>query len=175
MVGRDGRLRAANARFEASMRSRMGEVRGVLQFEDRFLQNRIATVLTCSEEESPGVASVGMHGEGGEAPLVVHIIPLRGKARDVGGSDGVLLLIADPDNASLPGADLLRLLFDLTPAEARIARLLAEGRTAEQIAAGSRTTVLTVRSQLKAVFGKTGTTRQTELVRLLLGIRPPPA
>jgi len=56
----------------------------------------------------------------------------------------------------------------LTPAEARLAAALATGATLEQIAAAHRVTEATLRSQLRSIFSKTGTSRQAELVRLAL-------
>lgn len=58
--------------------------------------------------------------------------------------------------------------FRLTPAEARLAIRLAEGHTLEQTATDFGIAVSTAKSQLMAVFGKTGTRRQTELVILVL-------
>ena len=56
----------------------------------------------------------------------------------------------------------------LTRAEARLAATLAKGISLEEAAAALSISVHTVRSQLKAVFAKTGVTRQAELVALLL-------
>ena len=174
VIGRDGRMRAANALFEGALGPLMFERRGVLLFTDKCLQVAVTQSIRGSGEDLPPVASIGVRMHEGAVPLVVHLLPLRGRARDVGESDGVLMLVANPANALLPNADLLRLLFDLTPAEARVARLLAEGMTVEQVAATNRTAVMTVRSQLRAIFLKTGTVRQADLVRLLIGMKQPP-
>lgn len=113
-------------------------------------------------------ASIGLRREEGP-PVAVHLIPLVGNARDTFNSDGVLMLVADTDNVSVPNAELLKLLFDLTPVEALLARSLADGLSLAEIAARRRVSEATVRTQLKAVFHKTGVTRQTSLVRLLVG------
>lgn len=57
--------------------------------------------------------------------------------------------------------------FDLTPAEARVAVAIAEGETIETIAERHSVSMNTVRTQLRNVFEKTRTTRQVELVGLL--------
>lgn len=59
-------------------------------------------------------------------------------------------------------------LFDLTPAESRVAVALVSGMKLKGIAKAHRTSIETVRSQLKAVYGKTGTRRQSQVVGLLL-------
>ncbi len=60
--------------------------------------------------------------------------------------------------------------FDLTPGEARIAVAAAEGASPSEIAKRHAVSVHTVRTQLQSVFGKTGTSRQAELVSLLSGL-----
>jgi len=60
-------------------------------------------------------------------------------------------------------------LFDLTPAEARVARGISEAQTVEGLALSAGVSVETVRSQLKAVLSKTGLARQQELISLLAG------
>ncbi|MBI5278477.1 MAG: helix-turn-helix transcriptional regulator [Burkholderiales bacterium] len=65
---------------------------------------------------------------------------------------------------------LLAECFGLTPAEARIAVALAAGFDVKEIAQRHRTSVHTVRSQLRAVLVKTGTNRQADLIRLLLSL-----
>ena len=57
--------------------------------------------------------------------------------------------------------------FDLTPGEARVAVTAASGASPDQIASKFGVSTHTVRSQLRAIFGKTGTSRQSELVSLL--------
>jgi DNA-binding CsgD family transcriptional regulator len=69
-----------------------------------------------------------------------------------------------------PDAALIRALFDLSASEARVARGIASGHTIAQIAASSGVTRETVRSQVKAVLAKTGTTRQAVLAALLAGL-----
>lgn len=58
-------------------------------------------------------------------------------------------------------------LLDLTPAQARVATGLAQGRTLEQMAAASGTRVVTVRSHLASVMQRVGARRSDDLVRRL--------
>lgn len=60
--------------------------------------------------------------------------------------------------------------FDLSPAEAKIAVAIAEGHSPENIAKKHAVEVSTVRTQLKAVYLKTGATRQADLVSVLAGL-----
>jgi DNA-binding CsgD family transcriptional regulator len=89
--------------------------------------------------------------------------------------DEVLLLIAAPERrAQVAPADLARL-FRLTGAEAQLAAALAAGDTLSDYAARRGITTGTARIQLKQLFGKTGTGRQADLVRLVLHSLSAPA
>jgi DNA-binding CsgD family transcriptional regulator len=91
-----------------------------------------------------------------------------------------MLVVTPVDRARVASATVLQGLFDLTPAEARVAKDIGEGRSIAEIAAKNGLAVETVRSYLKAVLAKTGLHRQPELVSLLAGstlsaAEPPPA
>lgn len=87
----------------------------------------------------------------------------------LGASAGLkLVFVTDPDAEPRAPEDLLRALYDLTPAEARLTGLLLRGRTVREAAEELRITLNTARTHLKRVFSKTGTGRQAELVRLCL-------
>ncbi len=81
-----------------------------------------------------------------------------------------LVFIFDPDQ-SLCGhsVEFLKRYYDLTPAEARLAKLIAEGERLDGIAERLGISVHTARTHLKRVFEKTGVERQAELVQLMFG------
>jgi len=102
-------------------------------------------------------------------PLAVRVAPLMVRD-DVLASEPALraAFILDPEQrGELPEA-LLRELYDLTGAEARLAIALARGNTLHEIAAATGAQMSTLRTHLKRVFAKTHTHRQAELVRLVL-------
>ena len=70
-------------------------------------------------------------------------------------------------------AEALRL-FGLTPAEARLAFVMAAGANAKEAARLLRVSPNTVRTHVKRIFEKTGARRQSDLPRLLgpLGLGP---
>jgi DNA-binding CsgD family transcriptional regulator len=72
-------------------------------------------------------------------------------------------------HSEIASTQIIQGLFDLTPAEARIARGIAAGKTVDDLAKEAHLAVGTVRQQLKSVFGKTGVSRQAELVGILVG------
>jgi len=77
--------------------------------------------------------------------------------------------VSDPEAAPEPAAETLRRLFGLTPAVSKLAAALAAGRTIADHAEEARITQGTARWHMKELFARTGTSRQAELVRLLLG------
>ncbi|NEU13993.1 helix-turn-helix transcriptional regulator [Methylobacterium sp. BTF04] len=106
----------------------------------------------------------------GDAPaMVAHLIPMRGLARDIFAGSALLMVMTPVMPTQVPGAELLEGLFDLTAAEARIARGIAGGLTLSALAAAQGVSLETIRSQVKATFAKTGVTRQVDLARLISG------
>ena len=105
----------------------------------------------------------------GRRPYVVLVTPLQAGRRLVDDRHpAVALFVSDPERMpELPAARLSRL-YGLTPAEAQLALQVAGGHDLREIAAMSTRTMNTIRTQLKQIFLKTGTTRQADLVRLLM-------
>jgi DNA-binding CsgD family transcriptional regulator len=106
-------------------------------------------------------------------PVVIHLLPVRGAAHDLF-TGAEILIIATSVNASsaLPSVNLLHGLFDLSPAEARLAASLAGGEPLKGIAAKSGIQFSTARSYLESIFRKTGTHQQSQLVALLKSAQP---
>jgi DNA-binding CsgD family transcriptional regulator len=101
-------------------------------------------------------------------PLGVVVSPLRSPMlRFVSVTPAAVVLVTDPDCQLVPST-LLWQLYGLTPAEVRLACLLASGRSVEEAADELSISRNTARWTLKQVFAKTDTTRQAALVQLLL-------
>lgn len=79
-----------------------------------------------------------------------------------------LVMVARPRMASAPSVHALGAMFDLTPAEARLAQAICNGEAIGGYAAAWGVSVTTVKTHLRALFGKMGVNRQTDLVRLVL-------
>lgn len=78
-----------------------------------------------------------------------------------------MILIVDPDDASDGIEHRLTSLFNLTPAEARVACAIGKGEALGTVARSLGVLPSTVRTHLHHVFAKTDTRRQAELVRLI--------
>ena len=84
------------------------------------------------------------------------------------GGATTVVFIPDPLSVETEMVEPLRKRFGLTPAEARLAALLASDFTLDEAAEHLDLTVGTVRTRLKRLFEKTGTNRQASLVRLIV-------
>jgi DNA-binding CsgD family transcriptional regulator len=71
-----------------------------------------------------------------------------------------------------PPVELVQSLFDFTPAEARVARSLAAGKTVEDIASDGGVSRNTILKQVRGVLEKSGCHRQVDVVALLTAISP---
>lgn len=69
---------------------------------------------------------------------------------------------------------LLRNALGLMSAEALVAMFLAQGRRSDETAAELGISTHTARTHLKRIFSKTQTTRQAELVHLLMALQTGP-
>ena len=76
--------------------------------------------------------------------------------------------ISDPDRPQETEAELLQRMFGLTPTEAEVLNNLVLGLTVNQTATARGITTATVRTHLKTLFNKTGTTSQSELIKMVV-------
>ncbi len=105
----------------------------------------------------------------GRRPYAIRICRLAALpdlADDVGALTA--LFVADPDSRLRPSEASLCGLYGLTPAEARVAADLAQGLPVDEVAANHHISRNTVHHQLRAIFRKTATTRQSDLIALVL-------
>jgi len=100
---------------------------------------------------------------------IVHVVPVRGTANEIFAAASCVLVITAVTHPEIASAQVIQGLFDLTPAEAKVARGIAAGRTVDDLANEAGLAAGTVRYQLKSVFSKTGVSRQAELVGILVG------
>jgi DNA-binding CsgD family transcriptional regulator len=93
---------------------------------------------------------------------------LAAPGRSVMSDAVVAIFVADPSARFYAGPEALTELYQLTLSEAELVRLLAAGLSLEEAADKRGVSLNTARSHLKHVFAKTETSRQGELVRLII-------
>lgn len=103
-------------------------------------------------------------------PLMVEAFPAAGPMRDAFRRIAALFVITDLGARAKPAEALIRDAFGLTMAEGRLASLLANGEDLRKAADLLGVAYETARVQLKAIFGKTQVSRQSELAGVLARI-----
>jgi DNA-binding CsgD family transcriptional regulator len=169
-----GNLIACNARFQALMPALVQDGPSGLVVSHQPAQAQVQTYLarTRLAGDTTSGASIPIPAALERGPAILHLVPVSGAARDIFARTACLVVVTAAETERLPSSRVVQGLFDLTPAEARVARDIARGLGVPEAAVQAGVTEGTIRSQLKAVFAKTGTSRQAELAALLNGISP---
>ena len=167
-----GRVLAANSLLKSEDRHIRWLAVDRLTFVDLRTNDRLQKTLE-TLDRTRGVSCFASRPSAGTV-CVVHLVPMRSSLLDTSGSPVALLTLTSVSTRDAPDAGLIRALFELSAGEARVAASITRGQTIAQIAAGAGVSRETVRTQLKAVMAKTGTTRQAEIVALLAGLRKIP-
>ena len=100
-------------------------------------------------------------------PFLIRTLPIAAAARSPFLGARALLLLSDLDSQRGAQPQLLSQVFGLSRSEAKLAAIIAAGYSPQEAAEQLGIARETARNQLKAVFAKTGTHRQGELVALL--------
>ena len=140
--------------------------------QDRFaLKNSKADVLL-------GRAMETLHAEGVESnwsfpvreldarvALIAHVVPIRRSARDLLAHCVGVLILMPAKTPHAPSVELVQSLFDLTAAEARVARSLTMGQTVEDIASEKGVSSRTPSAPRCAACWKRRSRRQADVIR----------
>ncbi len=175
LVTAGGRIVYANETADEFMRSRSGlkSEQGSISASDfktaQKLQALILSAARATDELIPG-GSLIVSNEQGDASLIVHVVPLSGRATGILlGKDqpAVGLFVVDRNRSMNDRVTVFSTLFHLTPAEGRVlSAMICNDGPARSIPEKLRITEMTARTHLKHILAKTGTHRQAELVRL---------
>jgi DNA-binding CsgD family transcriptional regulator len=103
-------------------------------------------------------------------PVIVRIWPFEGPSHPPVQEVRVLLTLNALGPRPGASAAILAKTFRLTPSEAKLACIIARGAPPDIAARELKISRETARNQLKSVFAKTDTHRQSELVALLLQV-----
>ena len=102
--------------------------------------------------------------------LRISVIPFHSSLVLTASAPCALIFLHDPEVLPASRALALSGLYRLTPAECRLTDLLLQGLEVTSAAGRMRITVGTARFMLKTILAKTGTHRQSELMRTLLSL-----
>jgi DNA-binding CsgD family transcriptional regulator len=152
MMDREG-LRTARSRETSALRALIG-----------------CTVASCGQGQSQSGGGLNVTRPNGRRALQVLVSPIRPQQTlHLGERAVAAIYVTDPEQVSERPEVILIRLYGLTPAEAKVAAFIVRGLSARQTAEGLAISYNTVKSHLKRVFAKTGTKRQGDLIRLIVG------
>ncbi len=98
----------------------------------------------------------------GERSVAAWVLPMQGADDDDFGRAAIFIRSA----VDLFSEDMFVSIFGATLGELRVLKLLLNGMSVEEVSAALSLSQNTVRTHVKSLFAKTGTTRQAELLRL---------
>ena len=179
-----GRIAGASDRALALLRAgdgltdRHGTLRAASRDDDRRLRDLLARALP--RFPGPGASGSMMVRRPSLLPgYVLHVKPVTNgedggdghRARNV----AALVLVVDPAARARVDPALVQEALGLTPAQAGIAVLLAEGLTTRQVAATTGRSGATVRTHVKHIHARLGVSRRIEVAQLVLALASLPA
>lgn len=168
VLSHGGRALAVNTLLEAMPDLFVPLAHGGLALADAAAQPLFADALKLSMTDAPAVMSLPVAASERHPACIVHVLPLRRAALDIFSQAEVLVTATMPSASTMvPAPQILHGLFDLTPAESRLAAALAAGHSLREAASSHGNQFSTARSQLEAIFRKTGTHKQSQLIALL--------
>lgn len=171
VVDEGGKVIAANALIEGRINLLHWRAADRVTLKDRRADEMFAEALArIALNDHGGVRSFPVRDGTTDDLFVGHVVPIRFSARDIFARSSAVFILMPVAAPSSPPVELVMSLFDLTPAEARVARGLAAGKTVDDLAGDNGVSSNTVRAQVRGVLEKTGCQRQTDVVALLGGI-----
>jgi len=140
--------------------------------DDRNFRETICETASIDTDDSwRQSTSIGVTHPDEEAPLPLLITPIHANLitsdLDYEGAQ-VAVFLSDPNLQQPISIDNLVSVYGLTPSESQVAISIANGHSIDDIARTSNHSAHTIRSQLKSTFRKTGVSRQSDLIKLLL-------
>ncbi|HEY8714082.1 MAG TPA: helix-turn-helix transcriptional regulator [Candidatus Acidoferrum sp.] len=101
-------------------------------------------------------------------PLQVMVSPVKATRAEVPAEAAAIAFVVDPGRRIRGKDEIVREMFGFTAAESRVALLLGEGKSLAEISSVAGVSKNTVKTQVANIYAKTGTSRQSQVVRALL-------
>lgn len=166
ILTQSGQVCAANAQFMEKGRGLFQPGTSRVTLLDGKADATLAGALSAPPRQTAAALSLVARDFESQEPHLLHLVPISGATTDIFAPGKFVLMLTSESRASLSPQTLMDL-FSLTPAEARVAKGLAEGHSVEELSQQFGSTKGTLRTQVKRVLAKTGTERQAQLVALI--------
>lgn len=151
------------------MRAESGKLHLLDRADNRAFRTCLEDVMQAHLRGEPAfIKALRLSSDEGPGPgMMLRPLPLVA-ASDGSRNPSVAIFVSDPSQPREAHHDVLMTLFGFTRAEANLALLLANGATLDEACEQLHISRNTGKSHLSSVFSKTGVTRQTRLVQLIL-------
>jgi DNA-binding CsgD family transcriptional regulator len=148
-----------------------GQIRAPRKSDDDALQRLLRGAVGPPHDHAPPLGGImAVPRRSGKAPYTIVAVPVRLERSALRSDEAVVtVFISDPTALRELSDAHIRNLYRLTPKEAKLAVLLTGGATVAKAATALGMAEKTARIHLQGLFRKTGTRRQVDLVRVLLG------
>lgn len=134
------------------------------------LNEYIEAIVQAQRTQEPAPTNaIAVERPSGKADLEFLIKPMMiDKTVEPGHTPHMIVFINEPERSYEIDTKILMSLYGLTNAEVNLSKRLAEGANLDQAAADLGIARNTARAQLRSIFAKTGVSRQSMLVSLIL-------
>jgi DNA-binding CsgD family transcriptional regulator len=173
MLDEEGFVADANAAAEALFDEDINIKDGRIYLRDarsRTLLKEAIDGLRASPRPNTLIADPIIVQRKDKLPVILRIWPCHGEEREGAQATRFVLTLNALGPRPGPPPQVLAKTFGLTPSEARLACIIARGAPPNIAAQELKISKETARNQLKSIFAKTDTHRQSELVALLLQV-----
>jgi DNA-binding CsgD family transcriptional regulator len=160
VLASDASIVSANSPFKALLATLGGDGAGRFRLSDVQANAEFLEALRLTSFGSGRSLALRRRAD---KPCVLHLAPLIRSVKDVFQEGSALLVLDVPGTSETYDSETIRRLYDLTPAEAKVAHLVAEGQTPAEVARSLGVSIETIRTHLKHTFAKTGADGQIRL------------
>jgi hypothetical protein len=129
VLNEQGKVLAANSLIDSIKAYVSWRAHDRVALKDNAANQLFRDAIAAIDVAGGSVRSFPVRDAGAEAMMVAHVIPIRLSARDIFVRCAAALVLTPVTLPQAPPVELVQSLFDLSPAEARVARDLAAGET----------------------------------------------
>jgi DNA-binding CsgD family transcriptional regulator len=142
---------------------------GKLALDDVTLQRRVIDAIANAADRHESAFLIDRPSQESSFRLTIMPLPIEASALRLPNAMAIAFVSTAPTPAS-GNVEVARQMYQLTPAETRVLGHLLAGQDANATAGILGSSVLTVRTQIRAILEKCQVSRQAELIRLIASL-----
>lgn len=145
-----------------------------LSVSDPKADQLLGRIVMETAQDPATVRSIALSAQNGHLPSVLHLVPLSQESVPLDRPARWAVVVTSVRSLPVPRRSVLAAIFNLTPAEAKVAHLLAKSQTADEIAQSLQIGRETARTHIKSILEKAGVRRHIDFVRMVSGLHSLP-